>query len=198
MTNMRTGSLPALILAVLLLVAVTPTPATAAGSYTVTACSPTASPGAWQQLNTFPGGMTSGNQCGGPMIGPLDGGDTGALYGEDLVGSTVHSPNGGQAGWTFTAPAGTTVTTVSYYRSIDTAGGNLDWLTGLLAANGAQLDTCDTGPCSKPNNQVAITLTGLNTSGLFFGIKCEPVAPDTDCLAGGTEHYAQARCTQRK
>jgi hypothetical protein len=192
MTNRRAKTLPLLILAVLLLAAATPAAASAAGSYTVTACSPTASPGAWQQLNTFPGGMTSGNECGGPMIGPLDGGDSGALYGEDLIGSTVHSPSGAQAGWTFTAPAGTTITTVSYYRSIDTAGGNLDWLAGLLAANGAQLDTCETGPCSKPNNQVAVTLTDLSTSGLFFGIECEPVAPDTDCLAGGTEHYAQA------
>jgi hypothetical protein len=75
---------------------------------------------------------------------------------------------------------------------VHTAGGNLDWLAGLLSANGAQLDACETGPCSKPNNQVAVTLTGLSTSGLFFGIECEPVAPDTDCLAGGSEHYAQA------
>ena len=192
MTNTRIRALPALILATLSLVAITPGAANASGSYTVTACSPTTSPGAWQQVNTFPGAMTSGNQCGGPTIGPLGGGDPGAIFGEDLIGSTVHSPSGAQAGWSFTAPAGTTITAVSYYRNIDTAGGNLDWLAGLLAANGAQLDTCETGSCSKPNNQVAVTLTGLSTSGLFFGIECEPVSPDSDCLAGGTEHYAQA------
>jgi hypothetical protein len=192
MTGKRARTLPLLILAVLLFVAAIPAAAGAAGSYTVTACSPTSSPGAWQQLNTFPGGMTFGNGCGGPMIGPLGGGDSGALYGEDLVSSTVHTPAGARAGWTFSAPDGTTITTVSYYRSIITAGGNLDWLAGLLAANGAQLDTCEAGPCSKPNNQVAITLPGLNTSGLFFGVECDPVAPDSDCLAGGTEHYAQA------
>jgi hypothetical protein len=192
MTRAQFRSVPALILAALLLVVAAPSAAAASGSYTVTACSPTTSPGAWQQINTFPGGMTSANQCGGPIIGPLDGGDPGALYGEDLIGSTVHNPSGAQAGWSFTAPAGTTITTVSYYRSIDTAGGNLDWLAGLLAANGAQLDTCETGPCAKANNQAAVTLTGLNTSGLFFGIECEPVTPDTDCLAGGTDHYAQA------
>ena len=93
MTTTHIRSLPVLVLAALLLAAATPPAATASGSYTVTACSPTTSPGAWQQINTFPGGMTSGNQCGGPMIGPLDGGDPGALYGEDLVGSTVHSPS---------------------------------------------------------------------------------------------------------
>jgi hypothetical protein len=192
MTTAQLRTLPALIVAALLLAAAAPSWAAAPGSYTVTACSPTTSPGAWQQINTFSGGMASGNQCGGPLIGPLNGGDPGALYGEDLIGSPVHSPSGAQAGWSFTAPAGTTITTVSYYRSIDTAGGNLDWLAGLLAANGAQLDTCETGPCSKANNQAAVTLTGLSTSGLFFGIECEPVSPDTDCLAGGTEHYAQA------
>jgi hypothetical protein len=37
-----------------------------------------------------------------------------------------------------------------------------------------------------------VALTGLSTSGLFFGIECEPVAPDSDCLAGSTQHFAQA------
>jgi len=130
----------------------------------------------------------------GPMIGPLNGGDPGALYGEDLVGSIVHSPTGAQAGWSFTAPAGTTITAVSYYRNLETEN-NGDWIAGLLSANGTPLDTCRTNPdpCSHPNNQVAITLTGLNTSRLFFGIECEPVAPDPDCLAGGSE----ARCAGR-
>ena len=193
MTTPRIKSLPAVILLGLLLVAAAPSAAAASGTYTVTACSPTTSPGAWQQTNTFPGGMTSGNQCGGPSIGPLNGGDPGALYGEDLIGSTVHSPSGAQAGWSFTAPGGTTITAVSYYRSVQTEN-NGDWVAGLFAANGTALNVChsDPSPCSSPNNQAAVTLTGLSTSGLFFGIECEPVAPDTDCLAGGTEHDAQA------
>jgi hypothetical protein len=193
MTRARFRSVPTLILAALLLVAAAPSAAAASGSYTVTTCSPTTSPGAWQQINTFPGGMTSGNQCGGPIIGPLDGGDPGALYGEDLIGSTVHSPSGAQAGWSFTAPAGTTITAVSYYRSL-LQQGDLDWVAGLFAANSTKLDVCHSNPnpCSSPNNQAAVTLTGLSTSGLFFGIECDPVSPDTDCLAGGTDHYAQA------
>jgi hypothetical protein len=193
MTTTRSRSLLALSLAGLLFAAATPSAASAAGSYTVTACSPTTSAGAWQQANTFRGGLTSGNQCGGPAIGPLAGGDPGALYGEDLVGASAHSPSGAQAGWTFTAPAGTTITAISYYRSLET-GSNGDWVAGLLAANDAPLDTCRSNPdpCSKPNNQVPVTLSGLSTSDLFFGIECEPVAPDTDCLAGGAEHDAQA------
>jgi hypothetical protein len=139
------------------------------------------------------GGLTSGNQWGGPSIGPLDGDDPGALEGEDLVGATAHSPSGAQPGWSFTAPAGSTITAVSYYRSLET-GNNGDWVARLLSANGTQLDTCQTDPdpCSKPTNQVAVTLSGLSASGLLFGIECEPVAPDTDCLAGGTEHDAEA------
>ena len=193
MTTTRSRSLRLLVLAGLLVVAATPSSASASGSYPVTACSPTTSAGAWQQVNTFPGGLTSGNQCGGPSIGPLDGGDSGALYGEDLVGATAHSPSGAQAGWTFTAPAGATITAVSFYGSLETRN-NLDWVAGLFSANGTALYTCQTdpAPCSKPNNQVAITLSELSTSGLFFGIECTPAAPDTDCLAGATQHFAQA------
>ena len=120
MTTTHIRSLPALVLAALLLAAATPPAATASGSYTVTACSPTTSPGAWQQINTFPAGITSGNQCGGPLIGPVGSGDPGALFGEDLVGSVSSVPAGARAGWSFTAPVGTTITGVSYYRSLDT------------------------------------------------------------------------------
>ena len=131
MTTTRSRSLLALVLAGLLLAAATPSAASAAGSYTVTACSPTMSAGAWEQVNAFPSALSSANACGGPAIGPLAGGDPGALYGEDLVGATAHSPSGAQAGWTFTAPAGTTITAISYYRSLET-GSNGDWVAGLF------------------------------------------------------------------
>jgi len=137
--------------------------------------------------------MTAGNQCGGAMIGPLNGGDTGALYGEDLTGSTSPVPAGAQAGWVLTAPAGTTITAISYYRSLAT-GNDGDWIAGLTEANGTQLDTCRTSPspCSSPNNQLAATHSGLSTTSLFFGVECQPVGPDTDCLPGATQHFAQA------
>jgi hypothetical protein len=193
MTTTRSRGLRALVFAGLLLAAATASAASAAGNYTVTACSPTMSAGAWEQVNAFPSALSSANACGGPAIGPLAGGDPGALYGEDLVGAPAHIPSGAQAGWTFTAPAGTTITAVSYYGSVDT-GNNLDWVAGLFSANGTGLDTCQTNPapCSKPNNQVAVTLGGFSTSGLFFGIECAPVSPDTYCLAGATQHFAQA------
>jgi hypothetical protein len=47
----------------------------------------------------------------------------------------------------------------------------------------------DPPPCSSPNNQVAVSLNGLDTSRLFFGIYCK--SPPYDGLAA-TEHDAQA------
>ena len=53
-----------------------------AGSYYVTACSPSTSPGLWAAVNTFPTSFTTANNCGGPSgseVGPLDGSNQGAL-----------------------------------------------------------------------------------------------------------------------
>jgi len=171
-----------------------PAVAQAAGSYAVSACSPSSSAGAWQQVNTNSASMTSGNECGGPLIGPVGSGDSSSLFGEDLVGSSTLVPSGSEAGWQLTAPAGTVITGVSYYRAIDTAVGAADWQAGLFAANGTALDICQTdpSPCSEPNNQVPVVLSGLNTSGLFFGIYCDSTSP-SECDPGATLHYAQAQ-----
>jgi len=179
-------------LAMALMLSTTST-ATASGSYTVTACSPTNSPGAWTQVNTSSSGLTSGNQCGGPAIGPIGVTEAGALFGEDIVGSTTQVPAGAAAGWQFAAPAGTTITTVTYYRGLATAVGSGSWEAGLFAANGAPLDICvtDPDPCSSPNNQAPITVTGLDTNGLFFGVECGASSPQV-CIPGSTQHDAQA------
>ena len=47
-------------------------------------------------------------------------------------------------------------------------------------------------PCSSPNNQVPVSRTGLNTTGLFFGIYCGATSPSV-CTPGGSEHSVQAR-----
>jgi len=94
--------------------------------------------------------MTSGNECGGPLIGPVGSGDTGSLFGEDLVGSSTLVPSGSEAGWQFTAPAGTVITGVSYYRALQTL---LLPPTGSrsLCRHGTPLDICQTdpSPCSS-------------------------------------------------
>jgi hypothetical protein len=175
------------------LAAALPAAADAAGSYSVNACSPSTSAGAWQQVDTNSASMTSGNECGGPMIGPVGSGDTGSLYGEDLVGSSTLVTSGSEAGWSFTAPTGTVITAVSYYRALDTVAGSGDWQAGLFSAAGVPLDICETdpSPCSSPNNQVPVSLTDLDTTGLFFGIYCDTMSPD-ECVPGGAEHSAQA------
>ena len=138
--------------------------------------------------------MTSGEQCGGPAIGPAGSGDPGALYGEDLVGSTSPVPPGARTGWQLVAPPGTTITAISYYRALGT-GLDLAWAAGLFDAAGNPLDTCNSNPqpCASPNNQVPVARSGLSTSSLFFGVECLAEPPDTACVPGGSEHDAQAQ-----
>ena len=80
-----------------------------AGSYTVSACSPFTSASPWSEVNSLPAGLTVGNMCGGPVVGPLGGGNEGALYAEDnteTAGTDI--PERCPGGWSFTAPPGPT------------------------------------------------------------------------------------------
>jgi hypothetical protein len=169
-----------------------------AGSYTVSACSPSSAAGLWAQTNTFPAAFATGNLCGGAAIGPLDGGNQGGLYAEDVLNSPAHIPDGARAGWTFTAPAGTTIIGMSYYRSL-AAYAEPDLVAGLFQADGAAIEDCkipwpfvsgSSNTCSKPNNQAPYTFTGLNTSSLFLGVTCRIVDAHTACIAGGAPLHA--------
>ncbi|MEA2195909.1 MAG: hypothetical protein QOG42_2658 [Solirubrobacteraceae bacterium] len=169
-----------------------------AGSYVVTACSPTNAPGLWTETNTFPTALSTGNNCGGPAIGPLDGSHAGALYAEDVLNSPANIPDGSHAGWTFTAPAGTTITAISYYRSLS-AYNDQDIPSGLYTADGSALEECRIPwpfvppasiHCDKPNNQVPVTFSGLNTSSLFLGVKCQIVTGALACNGGGAPLHA--------
>ena len=83
---------------------------------------------------------------------------------------------------------------MSYYRALDTVAGAAYWQAGLFDANGTAIDVCETNPtpCSSPNNQVPVSRTGLNTTGLFFGIYCDATSPSV-CTPGGSEHSVQAQ-----
>jgi len=175
-------------------------PATAlAGSYTISACSPSASAGLWAPVNTFPASWESGNLCGGPMIGPLDGANQGGLYAQDVLMSPTNMPDGSYAGWVFAAPPGSAITAISYYRTL-AAHGDRDMMAGLITAEGTVLEQCtieiplgSSIDCYKPNNQAPVVFTGLNTSSLFLGVKCRVVIPGSGgCGAGGTIHRARA------
>ncbi|MCA1699542.1 MAG: hypothetical protein LC790_11845 [Actinobacteria bacterium] len=171
-----------------------------AGSYAVSACSPSSSAGLWAQTNTFPAGFAIGNLCGGPAIGPLDGANQGALYAEDILNSPAHIPDGARAGWTFAAPPGTTISAISYYRTL-AAYNDQDLVAGLFQADGSALEQCkipwpflpgDSNVCSKPSNQAPYTFTGLNTSSLFLGVTCRIVTNATACIGNGTIHAVRA------
>jgi hypothetical protein len=171
-----------------------------AGSYVVTACSPSNSAGAWAQTNSYPAGLATANLCGGAAIGPLDGGDRGALSAQDILNTPADIPDGARAGWTFSAPPGATITAISYYRNLS-AHDEPDVVAGLFDGGGAALEQCkipwpfvagSSIDCSRPNNQAPVTFTGLNTSSLFFGVLCHIVDNATACIDGGTIHAARA------
>ena len=169
----------------------------AAGSYVVSACSPTSSPGLWAQTNTFPTALTTGNLCGGPAVGPVDGSHEGALYAEDILNTPGNIPDGARAGWTLTAPTGTTITAISYYRTL-TSFTHSNMISGLFLADGSPLEQCkipwpfpsgSSIHCDKINDQAPVTFTGLSTGSLFFGVMCR-IVDGSSCIAGGAPLHA--------
>lgn len=175
---------------------------TTPGSYTITACSPSTSAGAWTFINQAAASLTTTNACGGlPAIGPDDAATnaistTGALFSEDQIGSTTPVPTGSQAGWELTVPAGIQITAVSYYSSYETDGGG--WLSGLQVdgvqqASDCQTNLLQTSPCAVYNDQVPQVESGLSASSLFFGAECAQVEGGQFCApSSGGSHAVEA------
>jgi hypothetical protein len=171
-----------------------------AGTYTVLACSPTASSGGWQSVNSFPSGLAVGNMCGGSATGPnapTGPTDEGALFAEDSTNTTADIPNGAEAGWRFTAPAGTSIAGLTYWRSLH-AYDQQSLVPGLWTGEGTTLESCQAPPegtheCNDLNNQGPQTFTNLNASSLFFGVRCSLVDGSEYCVpAAPGERHAQA------
>ena len=174
--------------------------AACAGTFTVLACSPTTSAGNWQPVDTFPAGLTVGNMCGGPTsgpnepVGPID---EGALFAEDSTNTTADIPNGADAGWSFTAPAGTSIAGLTYWRSLH-AYDQQSLVPGLWTREGTTLESCPALPegnheCNSLNNQGLKSFAGLDASSLFFGVRCSLVGGDESCIpAAPGERHAQA------
>lgn len=200
MTGLRSLLTLLLTLASVTAVTLLAAPGASAGSYTVFACSPTDSPGGWQPVNTFPSGLIVGNLCGGQATGPSEPQgpiDEGALFAEDSTNTTADIPNGAEAGWSFTAPTGTSIAGLTYWRSLH-AYDQQSLVPGLWAGEGATLESCQSPPegtheCNSLNNQGAKTFSDLDASSLFFGVRCNLVGGGEYCVpAAPGERHAQA------
>lgn len=200
MTGLRSLWTLLLTLASAATVALLAVPGASAGTYTVSACSPTNSAGSWQPVNTFPSGLNVGNRCGGPATGPNEPQgptDEGALFAEDGANITAETPNGAEAGWSFTAPTGTSIASLTYWRSLH-AYDQQSLVPGLWTGEGTTLESCQSQPegtheCNSLNNQGPKTFTGLHASSLFFGVRCHLVGGGEYCASsGGLNHFAQA------
>ncbi|MHB8694361.1 MAG: hypothetical protein ACYDHH_24240 [Solirubrobacteraceae bacterium] len=112
------------------------------------------------------------------------------MFAEDLASNPPAAvPDLTTAGWQLTAPAGTTITALSYYASVQTGifGGGDGWFAGWMAdgkrlggSGGNKTYYCVSnllvpGACQVLDNRTALTASGLSASTLFFGIGCEQV-----------------------
>lgn len=120
----------------------------------------------------------------------------------DTLGLKEGAPPGSYAGWTFTAPAGTMITGITYERFL---GHRLDpyndWAPALRAdgtivpgefceANSSNGDSCTVG--GPPGNGInPAVVTGLSAEKLSLSIVCD--APEGDeCVTGASEHEVWA------
>jgi hypothetical protein len=119
------------------------------------------------------------------------------------VGEVLHSPNafiagGAHAGYTVTAPTGTTITGISYRRYLGQFG-DRDTIPGLRDASGTlvgsewcQYPSTDFS-CSRGSPFISIPpvdVAGLSTSSLTFGLVCVPEPPATACLSSASDEQA--------
>jgi hypothetical protein len=184
-----------------------PVTALAAGSYQVSACNfaPEGTNNSWVWSNTDtaqPSHYAEHASC--PYQPGASGGKAdqeGGLSTTDALGLANGAEPGTSAGWSFSAPAGTTITGITYERYI---GHSLDpdnYWSPALRADGTILpgetclDTVENGEnCSvgAPGTvDGPATITGLAAHELSLGIRCQ--APTgQECITGATQHAVWA------
>ena len=115
-------------------------PSAFAGSYVVSTCSPFTTPGLDRDEYGAQLASPPASSAAGPPIGPLGGGDQGALYAEDTLNASRQIPDGaGPAGRSPPRPA--TITAITYYRSLASYGSRRS-RSGLFQADGSPLEQC--------------------------------------------------------
>jgi hypothetical protein len=197
-------------IAVMLAVAasVFPASALAAGSYQVSACNfaPEAANNSWTWTTSDsaqPSHYAEHANCPYRLGGA--GGNAeqeGGLSTTDALGLSSGAAPGTSAGWTFTAPAGTTITGITYERYIGHQfDGFNDW-SPALRANGTIVpgetcldsvengETCSVGGPPGEGVEPAV-ITGLLAQELTIGVVCQAPSGD-ECVTGATEHKVWA------
>jgi len=187
---------------------VSPCQALGAGSYQVSACNfaPEAASNSWTWASSDPAQPSHyAEHANCPYRLGGGGGNAdqeGGLSTTDALGLSSGAAPGTSAGWTFTAPAGTLITGLSYERYI---GHQLDpfndW-SPVLRADGTIVpgetcldsshngETCSVGGPPGEGGEPAV-ITGLSAHKLSLGIVCQAPSGD-ECVTGATEHQVWA------
>jgi hypothetical protein len=178
------------------------------GSYQVTTCNaaPEAANNSWTWSTTDlsqPGHFAEHASCP-DRIGGAGGlsDQEGGLSTTDALGLSDGALPGTSAGWTFTAPSGTTVSALTYERFIGhTIDPNNSWspalrADGIIVQGETCLDSVENGEtCSVggPPGQGggAGLFAGLAAHFLTIGITCRAPAEE-ECVTGATQHKAWA------
>jgi len=166
-----------------------------AGTYEVAACAGAAPlvNNSWAPFNNDASHLETRANCG---IGEIAGysGTTSGLAAADVLGLGTQTPEGAVAGWTFTAPAGDTISAISMSRDLFDDGPG--WLPQIIDAASTPLpgESCpyngSNGGCEISG---AATHTGLDTTSLTIEVLCSPASEElTVCGGGSTLHSARA------
>lgn len=184
------------------------TSALAAGSYQVSACNfaPEAANNSWTWATNDPAQPSHYAEHAscpyrlGGAGGTAD--QEGGLSTTDALGLSSGATPGTSAGWTFAAPAGTTITGITYERYI---GHQLDpfndWspalrADGVIVHGETCLDssqngeTCAVGGPPGTGGEPA-TIIGLSARELSLSIVCQAPSGD-ECVTGATQHQVWA------
>src|SRR4051794_9088496 len=145
-----------------------------AGTYDVVACADagTGANNSWAMSNSSNARLESAGNCGAA-------GDYAGLYVRDVVGVSNASA-GASAQWTFSAPAGTTITHISYSRWLFKDADD-DWQPSVTA-DSTTIDTCsivypavDCNSGSKGGGRSAAPVRDATTVAL--AVRCGATAP---------------------
>jgi hypothetical protein len=180
----------------------------AIGSYEVSACNyaPEAVNNSWSWSETDPAQPSHyAEHANCPYRLGGTGGTSdqeGGLSTTDALGLSSGATPGTSAGWTFTAPAGTTISALNYERYI---GHMIDpdnyWspslrVDGDIVSSETCLDsvhnseTCFVGGPPGQGGEPGI-ITGLSAHQLTLGVLCQAPA-EQECITGATEHKTWA------